>query len=77
MPSPFVVSIGAGIIVSLWNRFLMPWVVACVATAVAFGGLSLFGYVTKRDLAPIGSFLVMAVWGLIAAMLIAGHGDPR
>ena len=40
------------------------------ATAVAFGGLSLFGYVTKRDLAPIGSFLVMAVWGLIAAMLI-------
>jgi len=40
------------------------------ATSVAFGGLSLFGYTTKRDLAPIGTFLVMAVWGLIAAMLI-------
>jgi hypothetical protein len=40
------------------------------ATAVAFGGLSLYGYTTKRDLAPFGTFLVMALFGLIAAMLI-------
>ena len=40
------------------------------ATAVAFGGLSLYGYTTKRDLAPFGTFLIMAVFGLIAAMLI-------
>lgn len=40
------------------------------ATSAAFAGLSLFGYTTKRDLGPIGTFLIMAVWGLIAAMLI-------
>ena len=40
------------------------------ATTVAFGGLSLYGYTTKRDLAPFGTFLIMALFGLIAAMLI-------
>jgi len=40
------------------------------ATSVSFAGLSLFGYTTKRSLAGIGTFLTMAVWGLIAAMLI-------
>lgn len=40
------------------------------ATAAAFAGLSLFGYTTKRDLTGMGSFLIMALWGLIAAMLI-------
>lgn len=40
------------------------------ATAAAFGSLSLYGYTTKRDLAPFGAFMMMAVFGLIAAMLI-------
>jgi FtsH-binding integral membrane protein len=40
------------------------------ATAVGFGSLSLYGYTTKRDLAPFGAFMMMAVFGLIAAMLI-------
>ena len=31
MPPPFVEPIGAGIVVSLWNRFVLPWVVACAA----------------------------------------------
>ena len=39
-------------------------------TAAAFGGLSLFGYVTKRDLSPIGTFLIMGVIGLIIAMVV-------
>jgi uncharacterized protein len=39
-------------------------------TAAAFGGLSLYGYTTKRDLSPIGSFLIMGVWGLIIAMIV-------
>ncbi|HEY2481360.1 MAG TPA: Bax inhibitor-1/YccA family protein, partial [Caulobacteraceae bacterium] len=34
------------------------------------GGLSLVGYTTKRDLSPMGSFLIMGLWGLIIAMLI-------
>jgi FtsH-binding integral membrane protein len=39
-------------------------------TAGAFGGLSLYGYMTKRDLSPMGAFLVMGLIGLILAMLV-------
>ena len=39
-------------------------------TAAAFGGLSLYGYTTKRDLGPIGSFLIMGVIGLIIASVV-------
>jgi uncharacterized protein len=39
-------------------------------TATAFGGLSLVGYTTKRDLTGMGSFLIMGLWGIIGAMLI-------
>ena len=39
-------------------------------SAASFGALSLYGYTTKRDLSPIGSFLVMGLFGLILAMLV-------
>jgi len=38
-------------------------------TAIAFGGLSLWGYVTNMDLSPFRSFLIMGVWGIVAASL--------
>lgn len=41
-----------------------------VATSAAFAGLSLWGYTTRRDLGPIGGFLLMSLWGLIAAILV-------
>ncbi len=47
--------------VSIFQTFLV--------TAAAFGGLSLVGYTTKRDLSGMGSFLIMGLWGLIFAML--------
>jgi FtsH-binding integral membrane protein len=40
-----------------------------LVTAVAFGGLSLVGYTTKRNLTGMGSFLIMGLWGLIAASI--------
>ena len=40
------------------------------ATAAAFAGLSLVGYTTKKDLSGFGTFLIMGVWGLLAAMII-------
>jgi uncharacterized protein len=43
---------------------------AFFVTAAAFGGLSLYGYTTKRDLSPIGSFLIMGLWGLVIASLV-------
>ena len=39
-------------------------------TAGAFGGLSLYGYMTRRDLSAFGSFLVMGLIGLIIASLV-------
>lgn len=43
---------------------------AFFSTAAAFAGLSLYGYTTKRDLAPFGTFLIMGVVGLFVASLI-------
>ena len=44
---------------------------AFATTACGFGGLSAYGYVTKRDLGPIGSFCIMGLFGLIAIMLLS------
>ncbi len=38
-------------------------------TAGTFGGMSLYGYTTKRDLTGMGHFLMMGLWGLILASL--------
>lgn len=43
---------------------------AFFCTAAAFAGLSLYGYTTTRSLSGIGSFLIMGVVGLIAAMIV-------
>ncbi|MEM7269778.1 MAG: Bax inhibitor-1/YccA family protein [Pseudomonadota bacterium] len=39
-------------------------------TAIAFLGLSLYGYTTKKDLSGWGSFLIMGVIGLIVASIV-------
>ena len=39
-------------------------------TAIAFAGLSLYGYVTKRDLSGMGTFLMMGLIGLLVAMVV-------
>src|SRR5688572_14136517 len=43
---------------------------AFLLTAGTFGGMSVYGFVTKRDLSRIGSVLIMCVWGLIIASLV-------
>jgi uncharacterized protein len=48
-------------VTSMFETFLV--------TAAAFGGLSLVGYTTKRNLTGMGSFLIMGLWGLIFASL--------
>jgi len=40
-------------------------------TASAFGALSLFGYTTKRNLGPIGTFAIMAIWGVVALSVVS------
>jgi uncharacterized protein len=41
-----------------------------IITAGMFGGMSLYGFVTKRDLSAMGSMLIMMVWGLFLAFLV-------
>ncbi len=39
-------------------------------TAATFGGMSLYGYTTNRDLTAMGSFLIMGLMGLVVASLV-------
>ena len=39
-------------------------------TAIAFAGLSLYGYTTKRDLSGFGTFLMMGLIGLIVDSIV-------
>ncbi|PZQ52333.1 MAG: BAX inhibitor (BI)-1/YccA family protein [Rhodovulum sulfidophilum] len=39
-------------------------------TAIAFAGLSLYGYTTKKDLSGMGTFLMMGLIGLIVASIV-------
>ncbi len=41
-----------------------------LVTAIAFAGLSLWGYTTKKDISGWGSFLIMGVIGLIVALVV-------
>ncbi len=67
---------------AMWGALLGPmlWVYgqmdpmlvprAFFITAAAFAGLSLFGYTTKKNLAPMGAFLSMATIGILIALLV-------
>ncbi len=41
-----------------------------LVTSIAFAGLSLVGYTTKKDLSGMGSFLIMGVIGILVASII-------
>lgn len=67
---------------ALWGVAIAPMVVAYLSlapglvvqafaiTAALFGSMSLIGYATNRNLTGIGQFAVMAMIGLIIAMLV-------
>jgi len=65
----------AGIMgLSLTSIFLM-YTGASIArvffiTAGVFGGMSIYGYTTKKDLSGWGSFLIMGVWGILLASIV-------
>lgn len=48
--------------VSIFKTFLI--------TAGVFGAMSVYGFFTSRDLTKIGSFLIMALFGLIIASIV-------
>ena len=47
---------------SIANAFFM--------TAVFFGGMSLYGYVTKKDLTGVGSFMIVGLFAVIITSLV-------
>ena len=61
-----------GVILSVMGLVYSPTSIlgAFFATIAGFAALSIYGHVTTRDLAGVGAFLMMALWGLIGAMLI-------
>jgi len=43
---------------------------AFLLTGGVFGGMSIYGFVTKRDLSRMGSILIMCFWGLFLASIV-------
>ncbi|MCR5873762.1 Bax inhibitor-1/YccA family protein [Phenylobacterium sp. J426] len=65
-----VALIGAGL--GVWTLLYTGASIATtfLITATAFGGLSLFGYTTKKDLTGFGSFLIVGLIGLVIASIV-------
>ena len=65
----------AGLVGLMFSSIFLAYTGASIArtffiSAASFGALSLYGYTTQRDLSPIGSFLIMGLFGLILAMVV-------
>ncbi len=68
-----LIGIGMGALVAYYARIpdgMLIVAKAFLTTSAAFGGLSLWGYTTKRDLSGFGVFLIMGVIGLIIASVV-------
>ncbi|QYF86603.1 Bax inhibitor-1/YccA family protein [Brevundimonas sp. PAMC22021] len=65
-----VASIGAGLGVLFLRYTGGSLATTFFVTAAAFGGLSLVGYTTKKDLSGMGTFLIMGLIGLIVASIV-------
>ena len=64
---------------ALWGVILSPYLIiysssdiatAFLSAAIAFTGMSIVGYTTKKDLTTMGRFLGMATWGILAAVIL-------
>lgn len=56
---------------SIFLAYKMPAIVGTFfITAGTFGAMSVYGYFTKADLSRMGSYLMMALFGLIIAMVV-------
>jgi FtsH-binding integral membrane protein len=68
-----LIGVGMGALVYYYARIpdgMLIVAKAFLTTSAAFGGLSLWGYTTKRDLSGFGVFLIMGVIGLIIASVV-------
>jgi FtsH-binding integral membrane protein len=66
----FVALMGVGLSVALLAYTGVSVTRVFFITAISFGGLSLYGYLTKRDLSVFGTFLMMGLVGLLIAGVV-------
>ncbi len=66
----FVALMGVGLSVALLAYTGVSVTRVFFITAISFGGLSLYGYLTKRDLSVFGTFLMMGIVGLLIAGVV-------
>ena len=65
-----VTLIGASLSVFVMAFTATSLVTTFLVTAIAFGGLSLVGYTTRKDLSGMGSFMIVGMIGLFLAMIV-------
>jgi FtsH-binding integral membrane protein len=75
----FVYAALMGLTVGVWvwwyavaNDSAMAVAQAFVSASAAFGGAAVYGVVTRRSLASMGSYLFMGAWGIFFAFLVNG-----
>jgi FtsH-binding integral membrane protein len=66
----FVATMGIGLSVIMLTYTGVSVARVFFITAIAYGGLSLYGYTTKKDLSGMGTFLLMGLIGIIVASLV-------
>lgn len=67
----FTILLGLSLSVTIAHYTAGSIVLAFVSTSAAFAGLSLWAYTTKRNLTGMGNFFLMALVGLIVALILA------
>jgi FtsH-binding integral membrane protein len=66
----WILRAAAGQLGGTYQAGMLTIIKAFLVTATAFGGLSLWGYTTKRDLSGFGTFLIMGLIGLVIASIV-------
>jgi hypothetical protein len=66
----YAISVGATLSMLLYVYTMASIATTFLTTAGMFGGMALYGYITKTDLTSAGSMARMVLWGLILSMLL-------
>ncbi|MCS7316816.1 MAG: Bax inhibitor-1/YccA family protein [Candidatus Dojkabacteria bacterium] len=68
--SVFSLSMGLSVSMFLVNFHLVDILRSLLLTSILFLSMSIFGYMTNKNLSSLGSFLIMGLFGLIGASII-------
>lgn len=66
----YAISLGVTMSLILQMYTLVSVASTFIVTSCMFGGMALYGYMTRSDLTRMQNILVMIMWGMIVAMLV-------